>query len=248
MNVENFIHPTDKALTEKILQTDLLSNWLRTSDDLDETCAYFYASSMPEIVDDLLNDMMIRACEEFEVATPRLYLTRSYDYDIACVGINSPVVLVPAVLKERGEFDIIQGRLYAAAGAIAAHHPKFDFLIRAFENLQGFPVLNSATTAILYEWRRARVYTLDRAFFLATEDFELAMKNIFYGVVPFEWLENFHFNDNEDTFLEQTERYMRNENPAQILGKFYGVFMDFAWLPKRCVELKDFIRQRRLIR
>lgn len=248
MNTEDFIHPSDKALTENILNIDLLSNWLKNSNELDEVCDYFYGASMPEITDDLLNEIMIGACRDFNIAAPKIYLTRSYEYDISCVGINCPVVLIPSILKERDDLDIIQGRLYAAAGAIAAQHPKFNFLIWAFENMRFLPVLDSAALAILYEWRRARVYTLDRAFFLATDDFELSMKNIFYGVIPFEWLENFHFNEHEDTFLEQTERYMSNGNPAQLLGKLHGIFMDFAWLPKRYKELENFIKQRQVIK
>lgn len=242
---EDFIHPTDKALTEKILQVKLLADWLENANNLDEVCAYFYSASLPQIVDETLIEMMNRACLSFEIPSTTLYRTRTFEYDVVCVGCNKPVVVLPAVLLNKNDHGIIQGRLYSAAAAIAAQHPKFEFLLWAFENIQGLPFINSAVKALLYEWNRAKVYTLDRAFFLATGNLELTLKNIFYGIVPFEWLENFHFKSDDDIFLEQAERYFRNENPAQILGKFYSFFMDYAWLPTRYDEIKKFSEQRR---
>ncbi len=242
---EDFIHPTDKALTEKILQIKPLADWLENASELDEVCAYFYSASLPQIVEETLIEMMKRACRSFEVPATVLYRTRTFEYDVLCAGFNNPVIILPAVLLDRNDCDILQGRLYSAAAAIAAQHPKFEFLLWAFENIQGLPVINSAAKAVLYEWKRAKVYTLDRAFFLATGDLELTLKNIFYGIVPFEWLKNFHFNSDDNTFLEQLERYFRNENPAQILGKVCGFFMDYAWLPTRYDEIKKFSEQRR---
>ena len=244
---EDFIHPKDKTLTEKILQIKPLADWLENAGELDEVCAYFYSASLPQIVDETLIEMMTRACKSFKVPATALYRTRTFEYNVVCVGYNNPVIVLPSVLLERNDRDIIQGRLYSAASAIAAQHPKFEFLLWAFENIQGLPVINSTVKALLYEWNRSKVYTLDRAFFLATGDLELTMKNILYGIVPFEWLENFHFNSDDNTFLEQSERYFKNENPAQILGKVYGFFMDYAWLPTRYKEIKKFSEQRRAI-
>ena len=245
MFAKNFIHPTDKALTEKIFEIESLRSWLEEAheEEFDEVCAYVYSASLPEITDEALVKMMNLACEKFEIPPVKLYLKRSYEFDVETVGYHEPVIILPAALVERGDAEIIQGRIFSAAAAIVAKHPRLAFLLWLAENLGGvmnFPIIGTAAMVFFYEWNRARQYSLDRAFLMGTENFSLSLKNILYGVVPFEVLENFSFDEGNDSFLEQSQRYMQNDNLAQILGRAYSFFMDYAWLPSRYEELKNF--------
>jgi hypothetical protein len=83
------------------------------------------------------------------------------------------------------------------------------------------PIIRQAILAVLYEWNRTLQFSLDRAVLLATNNYELALKNILYGVVPDCILKNFQFGNEKDNFLEQAQRYLKNEDPAQIIGKYF---------------------------
>lgn len=245
MVAKNFIHPTDEALTEKIFGLESLRTWLDETheEELDEVCAYVYSASLPEIRDESLIKMMNLACEKFEIAPVKLYLKRSYEFDVETVGYHEPVIILSEALVERGDAEIIQGRLFSATAAIVAKHPRLAFLLWVAENLGGvmnFPIIGTAAMGFFYEWNRARQYSLDRAFLMGTGNFSLSLKNILYGVVPFEVLEKFSFDEGNDSFLEQCQRYVQNDNLAQILGRAYSFFMDYAWLPSRYEEIKKF--------
>lgn len=248
MVAKNFVHPLDKSLSEKIFRTDTFRKLLDKihEDDPDAVCDYVYSASLPEIADSSIKQMARVACDEFGIAPVKLYLKRSYDFEVECAGYRRPIVILPAALLERDDREIIQGRLFAVTGAVAANHHKLAFLIWAAENLGGvadFPILGEVVKGFFYEWSRARQFTCDRAFLSATENFPLTLKNILYGNVPFEVLENFRFGGDDDDFLEQTRRYLRNDNPAQMLGKAFGFFSDFAWLPRRYEEVRNFYRR-----
>ena len=248
MLAKNFIHPLDRTLTEKIFQTDSVKNMLENlhDDELDNICAYVYSASLPEISDKALHKMALVACNKFHVEPVKLYLKRSYDFEVECVGYHEPIVILPAALLERDDYEIIQGRLFAIAGSIAANHHKLAFLLWMAENLSGianFPLIGQVVKGFFYEWARARKFTLDRAFLLATKNLPLTLKNILYGILPFDVLENFHFDDENDSFMEQTQRYLRNDNPAQMLSKAFSFFSDYSWLPRRYEEVQTFYRK-----
>lgn len=247
MRPKNFVHTLDKSLSEKIFQDDDFRNMTDKiqPDELDKVCAYVYSASLPEIADDSLHEMAHLACDTFDIAPVKLYLKRSYDFDVTCGGYNEPVIILPAALLEQNDREIIQCRLFAAAGAVAANHHKLAFLIWIAENLGGvatLPLVGEVVQGFFYEWARARQFTMDRAVLSATNDLPLTLKNILYGVVPFDVLKNFSFGSDDDTFLEQTQRYLKNDNPAQMLGKAFSFFSDYAWLPRRYKEIQDFYR------
>ena len=246
--MNNFIHPLDRSSTDKILKLDVIKNFFDEmhEDELDAVSAYVYSSSLPEIVDEDLMEMTRVACKKFGVDSVKIYLKRSYDFDVECAGYNEPIIILPDVLLERNDREIIQARLFAAAGAIAANHHKLGFIVWVAETLGGvanFPLVRQIADGLLYEWSRARKFTHDRAILSATGDLPLTLRNILYGVVPFDVLDNFQFGGEDDSFREQLERYRRNDNPAQMLGKAFSFFSDYAWLPRRYEEVLKFYRK-----
>ena len=243
--VRDFVHAQDKKLTKKIFADTPVKTWLDNlhEDHLDEVCEYVYSASLPEITDKKIIKMHDVACQKFGINSFVMYYTRNYDYNISCVGYNFPAVLIPAILIEDADEEILQARLYSAAAAIAAGHPKLKFFLWMAENMSGvvsIPIIGTALLSILYEWNRVRQFTLDRAVFMATEDFELALKNILYGVVPQDILQNFKFDEANNSFDEQTRRYFNTEDPTEIIGKIFSYTSDYSWLPRRYDELEKF--------
>ena len=245
ISTKNFIHEQDERLTNKIFKETPFQSWMDKAYEnyLDKVCEYVYSASLPEIHDKSIIKMRSNACEKFGVDTFKMYHNRNYDYDIYCVGYNSPAILISNNLIENNNKEILQARIYAATAAIAAGHHKLSFFIWIAENMSGvasIPIIKHAIIALLYEWNRVRQFTLDRAVLLATGNYTLALKNILYGVIPFEILQNFQFGKNDDTFLEQVHRYFKNDDPTQIIGKFFSYFSDYSWLPRRYDELVKF--------
>lgn len=245
ISTKDFVHKQDERLTNKIFKETPFQSWMDKAYEhsLDKVCEYVYSASLPEIHDKSIIKMRNSACEKFGVDIFKIYLNRNYEYDIDCVGYNSPAILISSNLLKCNDEEILQARIYAAAAAIAAGHNKLSFFIWIAENMSGaasIPIIKQAIIALLYEWNRTRQFSLDRAVLLATENYELALKNILYGVIPFEILQNFQFGKNDDTFLEQVHRYFKNDDPTQIIGKIFSYFSDYSWLPRRYDELVKF--------
>ena len=250
ISTNDFVHDQDSALTKKIFAETPFKTWLDRlhENNLDEVCDYVVGASLPKISQGALAHMRDLACQKFNVKPFVLYRTRDYNPQLSCIGYHAPAVLVPDSIVDADE-EILQARLYAQAAAIAAGHHKLKFFIWATENIGGslaLPVIGQTMTLILYEWNRVRQFSLDRAVFLATGDFSLALKNILFGVVPDETLKNFTFGTDADTFLEQTRRYYRHDDPTQIVSEAFGYFSDYSWLPRRYMELRKFHAGRRL--
>lgn len=240
-----FIHEKDAELTQKIFADTPFKTWIDKvhAENLDSICEYVYSASLPEISNTKLLKMRDNACEKFGVDTFTLYSIRNYDYEISCVGYNSPSVLISHSIIECGDEDILQARFYEAAAAISAGHHKLKFFIWLVENMSGIantPLIGQAIISILYEWNRVRQFTLDRAVFLATENYALTLQNILYGVVPQNILQNFQFGTDNDDFEIQTKRYFKIDDPMQLIGKIFSYFSDYSWLPRRWAELEKF--------
>lgn len=245
-----FLHEQDKTLTRRIFAETPFKSWLDSAheNDFDAVCDYVYGASLAEISCGSVLEMRDLACEKFGIEQFKIYCVRDYDLEISCVGYHSPAVLIPNSLIDCANEEILQARLYAAAAAVATGHHRLKFFTWAAENMSGvasLPVIGKAMIALLYEWNRVQQYSLDRAVLLATDNIELALKNILFGIIPQNLLENFRFGSDDDTFLKQTERYFRNENPAQIIGKVFSYFSNYSWLPLRYDELRKFYQSQR---
>lgn len=249
MNTTKFVHPMDQKLMEKIYAIGPVKEWMDNTfeEGLDDVCRYAYSASYSKETNPAMRRQMDRACALFGLKPGiPVYRYRSYEYDVTCVGYGTPGIVISSALLDRGDEAIIAGRLGAAVGSIAAGHPKLTFFLWAVESMSGaipIPFLNETLLALLYQWNRVRVFTQDRAFLTATRNYELALKNILYGVVPFDMLERMSFSERDGDFLEQMEWYLNRDSAAQKVGMVFSLFQDYAWLPERYHELQTFYHQ-----
>lgn len=245
---DDFLHPLDRELSKKIYDFQPVSQFLDVifEEGLDEINQYIHSASGILLPLDSQPAAYLReGCSYFGVnCIPRVYLCRSYMCTVACSGFSDPVVVVPNVLLEKADAAIIRGRMMAAAASIRAGHHKLSFLLWILENFQGLIPIPLAATAIkglLYEWKRAQEYSIDRAFLLSTGDYSLALKNILYGETPDSILKNFVFGE-QDTFDMQVAEFYRMENAVDAASKLYSLVQCESWLPARYHELKEFCR------
>lgn len=248
MTKNNFIHPTDREMSNKILNSGLIKTFLKTvfDEQLDEINSYIHGASLYQLEEEHpVMNYLREGCELFELEyVPAVYVVRSYQYDIDYSGFEKPIIQIPDILLKNADEDILRGRMMAAAAAIKAEHHKLKFLIWTLQNFGSIVKIPFATTAmrgLLYEWFRAQFYTYDRAFYLSTKNAELALKNILYGEISSDILENFDFGAN-GTYDNQVESFFHADNVVQGLASLNAFFQCESWLPARYKELKKFCR------
>lgn len=243
-----FIHPLDHQMANKVLNSSVVKAFLDTifDEQLDDINLYVHSASLYQLEDDHPAVSYLReGCELFAVdEVPPVYVIRSYQYDVKTTGFNKPVVQIPDILLQNADEQILRGRMMAAAASVKAEHHKLAFLrwtIQNFGSVIPIPFATTVMCGLLNEWYRAQYYTYDRAFYLSTRNGELSLKNILYGEISSEILENFEF-DAEGTYDDQVDRFFHSENIVQGLARLYALFQSESWLPARYKELKEFCR------
>lgn len=246
---QKYVHPMDRELSDKILALPPIKKFLDTifESKLDAVHSYLYSSSficLPEEHPAVMG--WNEGCRRFSVEIPgRVYVMRSYDFDVEVVGYSEPAVLISSRLMEEGEEQFLFARAAVCAASAAAGHHKLEFLLWLYENFKGLlqiPVLNTAAEGIVNEWRRCRQYTLDRAFLLFTGDYGMALKNILYGVLPDNILERFQFGG-DDTYTPQVREFYRKETATDVLTAVQSMLQCEIWLPARYRELQRFYEE-----
>lgn len=252
MDVGTYMHPEESVLRDKIFHFAGVNKILDiiVDENLDEINRFLYSASSFQLTrEHKAVRYLEEGCKMFGVDTvPPVYLKRSYYADVSCLGYNSPVILVPDALVEKAPDALLRGRMMAAAASIKAGHQKLTFLIWFIDNFKGvmkIPGAGAALDALLYQWVRTQEYTLDRAFYLATEDSELALKNILYGEIPDRILDHFQFGP-KGTFDKQVEDFHRNTGAVGTASKVIGYLQKETWIPERYSELKKYISGNRI--
>lgn len=247
IDVGAYIHPEEKILVDRIYRLAGVNKILDIimDEDLDNINRFIYSASSFQLPKEhKAVQYLEEGCRLFGVDTiPPVYLKRSYYTDISCVGYNIPVIVVPDVLVDKAPDALLRGRMMAAAASIKAGHQKLTFLIWFVDNFIGaikIPGMGTALNALLYEWTRTQEYTMDRAFYLATENKELALKNILYGEIPDVILNNFRFGPN-GTFDKQVEDFKKPIGTTGTISKVVGYLQKETWIPERYSNLKQYM-------
>lgn len=217
------------------------------TNNLDDVNSYLYSTSCMELGEGTkAYDYMLEGCRLFDVDTiPRIYVVRSYFYNVTCTGMNQPIICIPHQLLERNDEDILRGRVMAAVAGIKVGHHRLAFISWIYDNFSSLlpiPLLNTALRATKNEWSRAQLFTRDRAFYLATRDRSLTLKNILYGETSFEVLENFSFGA-YDTFAQQTEEFEQHESVMEYMALINGYLQTESWLPERYSKIKEYMKE-----
>lgn len=247
IDMGTYIHPEEKILRDKIFHFAGVNKILDiiVDENLDDINRFIYSASSFRLPREHKTVQYLEeGCKLFGVdIVPPVYLKRSYYADISCMGYNNPVIIVPDVLVNNAPDALLRGRMMATAASIKAGHQKLSFLIWFIDNFKGIikiPGVGTALDALLYEWMRTQEYTLDRAFYLATKDSELALKNILYGEIPDRILNNFQFGPN-GTFDKQVEDFKKPIGAAGTASKVIGYLQKETWIPERYSELKKYM-------
>lgn len=249
IHLENYIHPMDKALSQRIINAPVIKQLLDIAfeEKMDTVNYYLYNSSCIKLP---LDHPAVIAFQDgkkrFNIeAKNHLYVVRNYDFDVKVVGYTDPIILISSRLLEENNAFLLKERVAMAAASVAAEHHKLDFLLWIYDNFSGLiniPLLDAALTGLICEWERSRQYTLDRAFLLYTENISLSKMNILYGSVPYDILKNFNFCE-IDTYFKQVDDFNRKENVIDIATSVFSILQHEIWIPARYEEVCNFYEE-----
>lgn len=245
---DDYIHPLDRTLSEKILKSKFGILFMEAifNNHLDEVNSYLYTTSCYSLGEDSeVYQYLLEGCRFFDLQeSPQMYVTRSYSYQITCTGMNEPIICIPDVLIKRNDQDILRGRIMSAAASIKAGHHKLTFFSWIYDNFRSvlpIPFMDAVIRSAKNEWYRAQFYTLDRAFYQATGDIELTLRNILYGETSFELFANLTFGD-KDSFSKQIEEFRSFNEAVDIVSFLKSYLEEESWLPERYYMIQQYVK------
>lgn len=246
----------DKTLIEKIMNHELtqkLLNWTREQ-SVDEVYNTVYRASYLKANDTIAPKLMAglrKACALVGLEqVPDVYLVRDFDDTITIGGITNPFLLLSSryleVLEAEGEQVLLGVLTGQMAGIMAGHHRGLllSWLLSTASGLLGLNrVMMVSLEGLLNDWKRCRIYTCDRAMYLAMQDYPLAMRTILGGTIPAGILDNMGPGTDQDAYQAQVEAFRNNSQMDEFINFANSVFSDTSWLPLRCHKLTEFVQE-----
>lgn len=260
IRLETYQHEKDKKLISDIMNhplTGKIFQWIHDK-NIDSVYMYVYQSSCVLLTEEnspKVIHMLKQACRRFGcVEVPDIYLIHDYNRTIEICGAGKPFLLISSrylgILEGEGE-SMMSGVLSSQIAAICAGHHKGLFLLWALEIvLQQMSLPKSAVAALemlLNDWRRCRIYTCDRAFLVATRDYQRSIRNIFIMLLPGDILDDFGFGTSKDCYREQMERFLSADGLDNLVNMYNSATSDQSWMPLRYKELEEFAKSVRLV-
>lgn len=246
----------DQKLIEKIMNHELtqkLLDWVREQ-KVDDVYNTVYRSSFLKL-NDQIAPMLIRqlekACELVGLEEiPDVYLVRDFEDTITIGGISSPFILLSSryleTLENEGELVMLGVLTGQTAGIMAGHHRGLllSWILSTVSGLVGMNrLLMASLDGLLNDWKRCRIYTCDRAMYLAMEDYPLAIRTILGGTVPAAILDKMEPGTDQDAYQSQVDVFLSNSQMNEFINFANSVFSDTCWLPLRCHKLSEFAQK-----
>lgn len=250
-SVDEFQHERDKKLTLELLNSpnvQAIMDWMREQ-KIEAVYQYVYQSSYLRLTQGNAHrflGILSEVCQLFGLKDiPPVYITREYDKTIHICGITEPFLLISSKYLERLEQSgerMLFGVLASQTAGIKANHHYGLALAWCLEVCsQKLPrPLTLGVDALVNDWKRCRFYTCDRAFLLATQDYQLALKSLFINILSEQALNRFGLGTRNDAYLPQLKRFKDQSNIDNILKAYNSVTSDTAWLPGRYEQLAKF--------
>ena len=249
----------DTKLIEKIMNHELtqkLLDWVREQ-RIDEVYNLVYRSSFLKANDQItpmLMQQLRKACDLVGLQeVPDIYLLRDFEDTVTIGGITSPFLLLStrylSILENEGEevmLGVLTGQM---AGIMAGHHRGLllSWILSTVSGLIGMNrLLMASLDGLLNDWKRCRIYTCDRAMYLAMQNYPLAVRTILLGTVPAMILDKMEIGTDEDAYQAQVNAFLHNSQMDEFINFANSVFSDISWLPMRYHKLTEFAKKARL--
>lgn len=244
--LQSYRHEKDSDVSKKLYESTLFqkANQYMIDYHLEDIYNYIHKSSLIKISKDMskeIHSLLESACQLFEVEEiPELYLTRDYYSDIELFGFEHPYIVISSDYLNRLDKKMLFGVLASQVAGIKANHHKTLFLIWVIEFVSRFiPGMGLVANVMTNQWKRYRFFTYDRAFLLATGNYECTLKYLIIGELSNDTLSTIDLPTLERMLSHQLKEF-NNENKA--VKSYHTLFKEQEWLPERYDEIKKFNR------
>ena len=245
LNVEEFQHPADRKAVNAVLSVPGFENILKYISDnsIERVYSFFNNSSMLKISREMspkMHQMLEEAAQMYGTdVLPDLYLQRNYEFFINLDGMARPYVTLPSAYLETVDDRMLWGMLSSQIAGIQAKHGTIEFIGNIVNMCRGMlPFgVDTALDLAIKDWKRSREYTVDRAFLLATEDFELAAKHILIGDASNAVLEGIGLDKPNNSYYQQAQEFIHRSGAEGVIQKLETIFSDGQWTASRYIEL-----------
>lgn len=246
----------DKKLIEKIMNQEITQKLLAWVEEkkVDEVYNMVYRTSYlraNEQITPMLIRQLRKACELVGLEEiPDVYLLRDFEDTVTIGGITAPFLLMSSryleTLEKEGEQVMLGVLVGQAAGIKAGHHRGLllAWLLSTVSGLLGMNrLLMASLDGLLNDWKRCRLYTCDRAMYLAMGDYALTLRTILGSTVPAEILDKMNPGSAADAYQPQVDAFMDNSAMDEFINFANSVFSDTSWLPMRYQKITEFAKQ-----
>lgn len=245
LNVKEFQHPADRKAVNAVLSVPGFENILKYISDnsIERVYSFFNNSSMLKISQEMspkMHQMLEEAAQMYGTdVLPDLYLQRNYEYFINLDGMARPYVTLPSAYLETVDDRMLWGMLSSQIAGIQAKHGTIEFIGNVVNMCRGMlPFgVDTALDLAIKAWKRSREYTVDRAFLLATEDFELAAKHILIGDASDAVLEGIGLAQPNNSFYQQAQEFIHRPGFEGMIQQMDTLFSSSQWIASRYIEL-----------
>lgn len=251
--LEDYQTAEEQKLITKIMNHEAsvkLMDWINEQ-KIDEVYNTVYRSSFLRLNEQnapVVMAQLRRACDLFGLEQmPDVYLTRDFDDTITIGGISEPFLLLSSRYLQQLEAEgpeLMMGVLAGQVGGIVAGHHRgllLVWLLNTVTGLIGLPQWAVVSLdALLNDWKRCRIYTCDRAMYLALADYPLALRGILAGTVPSAVLRKMRLGTPGDVYQRQIEAFRKGSEMDEVINVINSLTTDTGWLPLRCHKLAVF--------
>ncbi len=251
--LEEFQSPDDKKLITEIMNHDFavkVFSWIKEH-RIDEVYNSVYKTSFLQVNEKIapwLIQAVKKACRIFDIQEiPEVYIFKDYDETISLGGISKPMLLISTryfELLEKADpelmFAVIAGQV---AGIVAGHHRGLilAWVLDSVLDVVNLPQYVIATfEGLINDWLRCRIYTCDRAMYLAVADYQLALEGMMSSTVPLDMLEKMNLGTENDSYKKQVDTFYEKSLLDGIIDFANSAISDLQWLPVRYRKLSEF--------
>lgn len=245
LNVKDFQHPADRKSVAAVMAVPGLNKILEfiSQNSLERTYGFVNSSSRLKITPAMspkLHEMITEAAEMYgETYIPEIYLERNYNYLINLDGMTKPYIVLADTWLEEVDDKMLFAVFSAQIAGIQAKHATIEFvdnIVKFTRGLLPFGV-DAALEFAINDWKRNRIYTVDRAILLAEEDFGRAAKHILFGDVPADIIDTLDLEKPGNPYQQQALEFLQRGGVEGGIQKLETVLSGSQWLASRYIEL-----------
>lgn len=245
LNVKDFQHPADKKSVDAVMAVPGLDKVLEfiSKNSLERVYGFVNNSSLLKVTPEMspkIHTMLKEAVEMYgETYIPEVYLERMYIYFINLDGMTKPHLKLSTAWLEEVDDKMLWAVLSAEIAAIQAKHGTIEFIDNVLKFTKGLlPFgVDAALEIAMNDWKRNRIYTVDRAILLGCEDFATAAKHILFGDAPAQILDSIELGKPGNTYYQQAQEFLSRSGLEGGIQKLETFLSGSQWAASRYIEL-----------